>query len=422
MAGLAALGRQIGSIRMGVSMIGAIVAYVGTIFLAPIVSPMMGSVGIENPITVWWLTPIVVYILLFIMMNGIGQGLYMKVNLFFQYRAKADAQMRFARMDTNVGLALGIANGCVLLTIITVPIYVAGYVTVQFKSDDDPFLYNMLNRARTDLASTGFDKVSAALAPNTDELFMIADTASLVYHNSSVQDFIAEYPEFYHFVEEDTLGGDGDDSGGQDMSEDGEYEANFKSLLTGKGSLAKIFSHSKAQELLQSTDFMTAIRDLDYADLNEFIATGISAKYQDEKMVGKWRIDIPRSVAEYGRRVPQARPAYLSRVPAQAAKRYSDIHLILAPNGNAYLKGKAGSGLNIVPIYQLVAQRMGIQPVARNAATQQLAVGSWTAKDEKSYTISLDGKAGKTGGDSTLKSSFLTMIFAANPHVFYKFR
>jgi len=420
--GLAALGRQIGSIRMGVSMIGAIVAYVGTLYLTPIVSPMMESVGIDNPITIWWLTPLVVYIILFIMMNGIAQGVYLKVNLFFQYRAKEDAKMRFERMDKNVGLALGIANGCVLLTIISVPIYVAGYITIQFKTDDDPFLYNLLNRARADLTSTGFDKISAAIAPNTDELFMIADTAALIYNNPSVQDFIAEYPDFYHFVEEDTLGSGEDQDDPYSSSEEGESEPDFKSLLTGKGSLAKILSHSKAQQLMKSSDFMSVIKNLDYADLNEFIKTGISPKYQDDPIVGKWRIDLPRSIREYGRKLPQLRPAYLSRLPAYAAPRFGDIHLIVCPNGNAYLKGKAGAFTQFGVLYGMIMQRMPLQGVPKNAKPKTLAVGSISASGDGKYSISLDGKAGKSGNQATLKGGFLHFIMSANTCVFYKYR
>jgi hypothetical protein len=411
---------------MGVSMIGAVVAYVATIYLTPIAAPLMDMVGIRNPVTVWWLTPIVVYLLIFLMMNGAAQGIYMKVNLFFQYRAKEDAKIRFERMDVNVGLALGIANGCVLLTILSVPIYVAGYVSVQFKGQEsDPILYSMLNRARTDLTSTGFDKVSAALAPNTDELFQLADTAALIYHNPGVQDFLGEYPEFYHFVEENTIGGDTDNSDGgssYDDEESDDFVADFTSLLTGQGGLGAILAHPRTLELMSDSDFMGVIENIDYADLTEFINTGISPKYQDDPIVGKWRIDLPRSVRDYGRKLPQLRPAYLSRLPAFAKGRFGDIHLIISPTGSAYLKGKAGAFTAFGTLYGMIQQRMPLRGLPRNAASQTLAVGSWSAKSDDTFTVSLDGKVGKSAGDAKLKGGFLSFIQSANTCVFYKFR
>ena len=300
--GVAALGRQIGSIRIGVSAIGAIVAYVGTLFLAPIVKPQMATVGLTNPITVWWLTPLVVFIVLFLVMNGVAQGIYMKVNLFFQYRAKEDARMRFQKMDDNVGLALGVLNGCVLLSIISVPIYVVGHVTVQFKSDNDPFHYSIISKMRTDLSSTGLDKIARALAPDTEELFRMADTVSLIYHNPSVQDFLPEYPPFYSLAESEDI---------QTILEDEEYSG----LITQKGSLAKIFESETTLGLLENGEFMSVVQNLDYEDFSEFIETGVSPMFKDDPIVGKWKIDVGRSVRDYGRKYPQLRPAILGRTP-----------------------------------------------------------------------------------------------------------
>ena len=48
--GIGALGRQIGAVRMGISLIGAIVAYVATLFLTGIVADQLPSVGMRNPI------------------------------------------------------------------------------------------------------------------------------------------------------------------------------------------------------------------------------------------------------------------------------------------------------------------------------------------------------------------------------------
>jgi hypothetical protein len=405
-AGLAALGRQIGSIRMGVSIIGAIVAYVATIFLAPLVTPHLETVGVKNPITAWWLGPVAVFLAVYLFMNGIAQGIYMKVKVFFDYRAKEDAKIRFERMDTNLGLSLGIANGAVLLCILSVPIYIAGHVTVQLASDNDPFIYSTLSKARKDLTSTGMDKIAAAIAPKTDKLFVMADTAAIIYHNPSVQEFLKEYPEFYTLAESETFAA--------------YFDGDFGTLVTGKGGLGNILVHEKALEVMADLDLMTKLTDLDYADLQEFIKTGVSQKYKDHELVGKWRIDIPRSVRDYGRKYPQVPGAYLSRLPEYIKDRYGDITLTIAPDSGAFLKGAAG---NFPTFYQLVTlyqNRTPLPPLPARAVPQQLAIGNWSGSGEK-ITVTLAGKAGKSEGGGTLKNNVLSFTQSGNTCVFYRY-
>lgn len=405
-AGLAALGRQIGSIRMGVSLIGGIVAYVATIFLAPLVAPHLETVGVKNPITAWWLGPLAVFLLVYLFMNGIAQGVYMKVKVFFDYRAKEDARIRFERMDSNVGLGLGIANGAVLLCIVTVPIYIAGHVTVQLGSDNDPFVYSFLSKARKDLSGTGMDRIASAMAPKTDELFLMADTAALIYHNPEVQEFLKEYPEFYSLAESETFAE--------------HFSGDFGTLVTGKGGLGNILAHEKALELMNDIDFMAKLQDLDYADLQEFIQTGSSPKYADHEIVGKWRIEIPRSVRDYGRKYPQVPAAYLSRLPNYIRGRYGDITLTVAPDGVAFLKGAAGNFPTFYQLVQLVQNRQPIRPVPAKAAQQQLAIGNWSGSGDK-FKFTLSGKGGKSQGDAELKNGFLSFIQSGNTCVFYRY-
>ncbi|MGB0578277.1 MAG: hypothetical protein ACPGVU_01120 [Limisphaerales bacterium] len=406
-AGLGALGRQIGSIRMGVSMIGAIISYVATIYLVPIVAPMMDTVGIRNPITVFWLTPCVVYVALFLLMNALAQGVYMKVNLFFQYRAKEDAKMRFERMDTNVGLALGIANGCVLLSIISVPIYIAGYITVQFQTDDDPFLYGVMSKARTDLSSTGFDKIAAALAPDTSELFKKTDTIATIYHNADVQEFLAEYPQFYVLTEEKTIW----EKEGEEITStaDGAEVAKFASLITGKAGMGKIVGHPYGVSLMDNSDFMFLVEDIDFADLDQFIETGETTRYGEEPHVGKWEINLNRSFRDFGQKYPRdIRASYLTRMPIYGQS-FKDIELTLAPDGVAYLKCSAGGMVSFAGLYSMIANRMA-PPRAKRGSLKTIATGSWSAKDDNTLTLSLEGKNVKVKGDAKIKSGFLNWV------------
>jgi hypothetical protein len=390
--GIGALGRQIGAIRMGISLIGAIVAYVATLFLTGIVADQLPSVGMRNPIYIWLLAPTLVFFGVFLLINGIAQGAYIKVKIFFDYRAKEDARIRFARLDTNVGLACGLMAGVVHLLIVLVPIYVLGYVTLQLDSPNgNPFYISLISKARADMDGSGFDKIAAAMAPETDEIFQFADTAGVVYNNKSVQEFLKEYPLFYSMAENETIvaslaGEEVEENPYEEVDEDAPPP--YNTLIQNQGSIKAIIDHPTTMELIGNPDFMDRINELDYADLQTFLKTGKSPVYEEEKLVGKWKLDTARTARETIRRWAQARltSSAMNNMKMILNNTAHDITLTVAPDGFAYMKaGNSG----VVRFSPFVRVRMTGAEIAsfiirKNSKKplKTLAMGNWTGGDD----------------------------------------
>ena len=439
--GLGALGRQIGGIRMGISLLGAIIAYVSTLYLTGIVSnQLLPTIGMRNPVYIWVLSPLVVFFGVFIFINGIAQGVFLKIKVYFDYRAKEDARMRFTRMDTNVGLACGMMAGVVHLLIIMVPIYVLGYVTLQFDSPNgNPFYVNFISKARADMDGSGWDRIAASMAPETDDLNQFADTAGLIYNNKSVQDFLGEYPLFYAMAENDTImpifTGEGADQQDNPMNaysdEDEEPAVPYHTLVREQGNIKAIIDHPQTMELLNNPDFMDRVNELDYADLKTFIDTGESPKYAEEPIVGKWRIDTARTARETARRHAQAR---LSSIALQNMKivlnnTATGITLIVSPEGSAFLKSANNAVVKFTPFMRqrMTGAEVATFAVGKRPANRTLAVGSWSGDGDGlkvDLTASGTGNAYLISGVKTaqtkLSGGFLMFDYGEYRMVFYK--
>jgi hypothetical protein len=165
---------------------------------------------------------------------------------------------------------------------------------------------------------------------------------------------------------------------------------------------------------------MSKITSLDYDDLREFLNTGISPKFKDDPMVGKWRIELGRSIRDYGRKFPQVPSSWLSRLAPYVQGRYGDLTLILAPDGGAFLKGAAGNFPTFYQLATMLQARQPLSPLPGRAAPQQLAMGTWSG-DAKKVSINMSGKAGKSEGEGKVKDGMLSFMQSGNTCVFYRY-
>ncbi len=408
--GVGALGRQIGATRMGITLLGTIIAYVGALFLSPLIAKYLPAAGIKNPVSVWLLAPVISFFALFIFMCTVSQGVYSKVSVYWKFRAKDDARMRWERLDINTGLSLGIATGCLLLMIVSVPIYVVGQVTAQLESPSgNPFYVTAINKARRDLNSTGFDKVAAALSPNTDQVFSFGEVVGLLYHNKSLREFLQDYPLYYTLVESEDLAKQFTDP-------------EFASLIDTQANVIEIFKSEKTAAIIGNDIILGLIKQTDLKDLQEFLKTGKSPLYVQNPMVGKWRIQVLRSGQAIGAAFPKLPSASLRTIRGVLGAGWKDLTLVVAPDGTAYFKGGKGNFPNLMQFTQFRLTPEIIQSITLRGKPELklLSAGTWSGGDD-ALQISLEGKGGKGGENAKMDRGYLQFNFAGFPLVFYKF-
>jgi uncharacterized membrane protein required for colicin V production len=326
---LAALGFQQGAIRMSFSLVGVIVSALLAGPLAKYVSPMLPHVGIHDPIVIWLLSPVVVFVVLQIPFKSAGFYVHRKVNVHFKYKAEGMQLIRWIRLNTRLGLCLGLVNGLVYIVLLSFVIFNFSYWTAQIAtSDDEGKLIKLLNRMGRDSETTGFAQIARAVDPMPEIYFKAADLAGLLCQNPQLRGRLADYPMFISLAERDDF---------QQLGQDSDFQNAWKQ----HGPIKSLINASQFQSLWQNQDTVNLVWGIiqdNFDDLVAYLQTGQTAKYGSEKIVGRWGFNAGAATAI----MLESRPVISSRemraLRAMLTQSYAKTAFVAGADGQAFLK------------------------------------------------------------------------------------
>ena len=326
---LAALGYRQGAIRVSFSLVGIIVSALLAGPLAKHVKPMLPHVGIHDPIVIWLLSPVVVFVVLLIPFKSAGYFVHRKVNVYFKYKADTLQLMWWNRLNVRLGLCLGLVNGLAYLVLLSFVIFNFSYWTAQVAtSDDEGRLVKLLNRLGRDSETTGFAKIARAIDPMPEIYFKAADLAGLLWQNPQLRDRLADYPMLISVAERDDF---------QQLGQN----ASFQNAWKQHSPIENLINDSQFQSIRQNQDTVNLvwgiIRD-NFDDLYAYLQTGQTAKSGSEQIVGRWDFNAGAATAI----MLQSRPVISSRemraMRAVLTQAYARTAFVAGADGQAFLK------------------------------------------------------------------------------------
>ncbi len=192
--------------------------------------------------------------------------------------------------------------GAVWLFLLGLVIYVAGYLTVQVTTDQAESLpVRLMSQARQDLSATGLDKAVAPFDPMPPRYYEASDILGLIYQNPVLLNRLSQYPTFLLL---------GDRPEFQELAKDAE----FNQMLLSKGDVAQIFRHPQVQAVFQNREIVQEFLSQDLGDLRTYLETGVSPRYEEEKILGKWRLDPYPTMAQERKRHPDMSSTQMRRL------------------------------------------------------------------------------------------------------------
>src|SRR5512140_3002455 len=87
LASLAGLGYRQGAIRVAFSFVGIVVGALLAVPLGHLVGRLLGVFGVKDPVLVWALGPIIVFVLISAGFYFAAAGVYRKVDVYLRYKA-----------------------------------------------------------------------------------------------------------------------------------------------------------------------------------------------------------------------------------------------------------------------------------------------------------------------------------------------
>lgn len=297
-----ACGYKLGAVRFGVSLVGLIIAAALALPLAPYMRPLVGMMGMKNPLWAVVLPPLLVFLLVYAVFIGLSFFVHRKVELYYKYRTDDTQRFMWERLNRAIGLFVGLAMGVVWLLLIGAVIYGSGYLAVQLVSDDTDSAYlRFLSKGRQDLQTTGLDKAVAPLDPMPPRFYEASDILGLIYQNPILLSRLAQYPTFLLL---------GDRPEFQEIASD----TGFNQMLLSKADAVTIAQHPKFQAIVQNSEIMNELLAQDLKDLRAYLETGISPRYEEERILGKWRLDPYATMAQERKRDPEMTSTEMRRL------------------------------------------------------------------------------------------------------------
>jgi len=329
MASGAGLGFRQGAIRVAFSFVAILVGALVSPPLGRLVQPMLVSFGLKTPPLAWLLAPVLVFILVSVLFKIGALAVHQKVDVYFKYRTGELRLALFERLNRRVGLCLGILNGVAYLVILSFLIYTTSYWTYQIASSEtDPTTMRVLNRLGQDLQRSGFDKVAKAVDAMPQVWYDAADLAGLIYSNPMSEAALARYPAFLSLAERAEF---------KDLGADGV----FGELRLKRAPVMEVIHYAKIQAMLENTDFLSVVWQTvvpDMKDLCTFLETGQSPKYDPEKILGRWKLDVTGLITAFRRIKPNVSAKEMIAVRRAITAAFEKTGFVAMTDGRAILK------------------------------------------------------------------------------------
>ena len=389
LAAAAGLGFRQGAIRTAISFVGIVSAVLFAGILGNLIKPLWPHVGIQNPTLIWALAPLVAFIIVLILFKVAAFFVHRKVYLFYKYKAGDLRMALWERLNSRLGLCLGLLNGTAYLLLVSFVIFNLTYWTIQVApSSNESVAIRVINRMGADLGTSGLDGAARSLVPLPDLYYQLADLAGLLRQNPGLKDRLERYPAFLSLGERDDFKQLGQDSA-------------FQGAWESSAPIAQFLGDTQVKAMLQNNELTAMVLGLlqaNWTDLNAYLKTGKSQSYDSEKILGRWGFNVNVSVGTLLIARPNLPAAEIKALRNLWSRAYARTTLVAGADHQVFLKS-----------WPRFSVENGMPTVADTTTWQ----GQWNSAGTN-YDLSLNGKSMTARTDGlrmTIKSASDVWVF-----------
>src|SRR5882724_7906159 len=322
-------GFSFGAIRAAFSFIGLLTGTLLTMPLGRLLKPTLTSVGMTNPVLIPLVAAVIVFAVVLTVFKIAGLAVHRKVDVYYKYKAGDLRMALWNRLNARLGICLGLANAAVYLTLISLLIYVPSYVTAQTMSGDQvSWSIKLLNIAGNNLQTSGMAKVAAAIDPMPEVYYQTADLVGLIYHNDLLEARLSRYPAFLSLGELPEF---------QQIAND----TAFTELRQRQPPIMDIIHYPAVQTILKNPALLSRIWETvtpNLKDLEQFLRTGASEKYDSEKILGRWDFNLSRALGVSRQLKPNMGSLEMRRLKLTMSLVFAKTVLVATLDKNVYIK------------------------------------------------------------------------------------
>ncbi len=397
----AGIGYRSGAIRAALTFIGLITAAILALPLAPFFNWVFPLIGFKNPVAPQFGGPIIAFIVVSLVFKALAAFVHRKVEYHYRYHRQDAERAVWEVMHRRVGACVGAMNGAVYFVVLCIIVSVFGYFTIQTGGGENPStVLSWIGKAANDLQETRMDKVVAPFNPAREKYFEASDIAGLLYHNRPLIDRLYNYPVFAAIGEEPAFKALGQDR-------------DLQTTIKGQATFNEILDQPKVSEVVSNTDIQTRVVNLDFKDLKEYLETGKSPKFAQEKILGRWGYDLLDTLQLNKALKPDIAASAWFRTKNELAERFNNsvftafhdnkAKLALAPN----MEGKSSP---MMPGVRLPNGQTNYTAKWATTNASYSAAGKWSG-NAPFYFVTLGNKNGTATSEGKLENGKLSFQF-----------
>ncbi len=393
-----------GAIRATFSLLGIVVGLFLALPLSSLVVPLLPFVGITSAWTQAVVAPIVAFFGVGVLFKVAGAFVHRKVEFLFKYRLTDAQRTLWERMNHRVGAALGTIGGCIYFMATCLVITVLGYFTIQVgAAQSERTILKVFSKMAEDVVATHMDKVVGGFNPAPQSYYETCDFLGFLIQNRDVFKRMPTYPPFYAMTADHYLEGDPARQNKSHAAQAVLDNAQYLKLLATETDPSVILDNETTQNLVTNTEFRAWVEGLDLNDLQEYLRTGRSPKYAEDKILGKWSFDWPASLMATKKENPDLLASEMIRYRKEVPERYESAVLTAA--------------LDKVITIRINSRLEGTRlPSLTNAPPRTSYTGQWR-RSGTGYALDLRTKAGERVSTSEAVVRRETVRKAGGPEV-----
>jgi hypothetical protein len=218
--------------------------------------------------------------------------------------------------------------------------------------------------------------------------YRLADLAGLLRQNPQVKTRLESYPAFLSLAERDDF---------KQLGQNNDFQQAWKNLAP----ITQLLNNPPVKAMLKNNDLTTTTLDTlqaNWDDLNGYLKTGKSPKYDSEKLLGRWDFNVNVAVGTLLIAKPNIPPAEIKVLRSLWSNAYAQTVFVAAADHQAFLENMP---------------RFTVQNGAATVAEKSTLRGQWNSNGTN-YDLSLNGKSMTARTDGlrlTIKSGNDSLVF-----------
>jgi hypothetical protein len=329
MAVVATIGWREGGSRAAIMFGGLLIAYLLAPVFGMLFKLILPYLGVSNPMFVWALAPVCGFILVMILVKVAAYKVHAKVENYYKYKAGDLRLALWGRLNTRLGICVGLLNGAVYFLLFTFLIYNFSYLTAQAASETKTpsIVTRLVNQMGRDLQSSGLSRSSAALGSMPPVYYQISDVVGTLMQNPQAGTRVAQYPGFTSLWQRDDM---------QVLVTDG----SLTGCLSSDSTLGDIVNEQNTAEFLKNKElrnYLLGVVETNLVDFTAYLQTGNSAVYSD-KILGSWHFNTDVSIAWLAQTDTKIQPNELRAVKALWSQIYSNTTILATGDHQIFVR------------------------------------------------------------------------------------